>query len=108
MNLYEEDADSVLDEDDEEDLFLLYSSILLYNSMRNRHYMTRSAIIHQDYSPWAFMLRSADALSFMSCCGVDRLTFGLLLGILWPHGEMYTTGRHAALNNEGKFQLGYS
>jgi hypothetical protein len=41
-----EDAQSSEEENDEENIIINISSVLSYNSMRNKHYITRSGIVY--------------------------------------------------------------
>jgi hypothetical protein len=97
-----EDSQSSDEENDVEDIILIITSILCYNSMRTKHYITRSGIIYPLFSSWTFMYRQADDTTFLSCCGLGWPTFSIILQVLWPDGETRTIGRLPAFDNIGK------
>ena len=56
----------------------LFSAIHIFNSMRDRHYLTRSAILLPKLSPWRHLLRHGDDISFLELTGMSRPCFMLL------------------------------
>ena len=56
----------------------LFSAIHIFNSMRDRHYLTRSAILLPKLSPWRHLLCHGDDISFLELTGMSRSCFMLL------------------------------
>lgn len=52
---------------------------MTYNNMRNRHYLTRRAILAPRLSPWRKLLWHGDDMSFLELTGLDRACFNILV-----------------------------
>ena len=62
------------------EMVLLVVLLLQYhNSIRNRHYLHRSAIVQPQESPWMKLYMSADDSSFLHMTGLNRQSFAELL-----------------------------
>jgi hypothetical protein len=53
-------------------LALTLSAVKLYNSLRRRHYVTRSALLPPDRSPWTKLYEDGDDVSFLNIPGFSR------------------------------------
>jgi hypothetical protein len=61
-------------------LVLLVVSLLQYHiSIRDRHYLLRSAIVAPRESPWRKLYKKGDDSSFLHVTGLNRRAFGMLL-----------------------------
>jgi hypothetical protein len=58
---------------------LVAAAVVLYNSLRNRHRLTRSAIVDPENSPWKNLLRNVDDASFLTLTGFSKRSFKNLL-----------------------------
>ena len=62
------------------EMVLLVVLLLQYhNSIRNRHYLHRSAIVQPRESPWMKLYMSADDSSFLHMTGLNRQSFAEIL-----------------------------
>jgi hypothetical protein len=64
--------------------------ILLFhasNSVRDRTYLHRCAILAPAESPWIKLYRHGDASSFLTMTGLSRQAFSLLLNVLFPDNQ---------------------
>jgi hypothetical protein len=77
---------------DLEIVLLLLLLIKYYNSIRSRHYLTRSAISFPKYSPWRKLLVFGDDISFLEMTGLSRPCFHALEPILFPENIAQTVG----------------
>ena len=73
----------VLYDDEEEDEFvnavIIFGSVLVYNSLRSRHYLTRQGVVHPENSAWAHLYRYGDDSSFLELLtGFSRMAFACL------------------------------
>jgi hypothetical protein len=60
------------------------AAVIQYNSCRERHYLTRSAILTPDKAPWMHLYNNGDNISFLDVTGFSRSAFNNLLGIIYP------------------------
>lgn len=72
---------------------LIYASALMaliyyYNSLRNRHYLTRSAVGSPRESPWRTVYLKADENSFLDLTGFTRYAFNELLQVLFEEEQL--------------------
>jgi len=56
----------------------LFCCVYLFNNIRNRHYLTRSAILLPKFAPWRHLLKHGDSLSFLELTGMTRECFMML------------------------------
>jgi len=61
----------------------IVACILHYNSMRNRSSLHRKAVLPPSQSPWAYLYRNADNLSFLHLTGMSRQAFEKMKDILF-------------------------
>jgi hypothetical protein len=66
---------------------LLMALVYLYNTARNRHRLTRSAIVDPDNSPWSHLVQHSDDSSFLNLTGFTKCAFNKLLRILFIDGK---------------------
>jgi hypothetical protein len=62
---------------------LVAAAVVLYNSLRNRHRLTRSAIVDPENSPWKNLLRNGDDASFLTLTGFSKRSFKKIVTILF-------------------------
>ena len=79
--------------------------VLWYNSLRDRYYIRRRALVHPRFSPWARLLNFGDEGSFLTLTGFNFASFRLLVDILKPVGDVSNTGRPPALDFVGQVGL---
>lgn len=58
--------------------------IAAYKACRNRHTLTRKALVHPQLSPWSKLLRCGDDGDFIEVTGLSRTAFGILHRKLFP------------------------
>ena len=63
----------------------VFFAVVHYNSLRQRTPLTRSAILRPGQSPWNHIFENADEGSFLELTGFNRLSFGILVNILFPN-----------------------
>ena len=63
---------------------LFVGAINVYNSIRTRHRLTRSAVVEPALSPWQHLLQFGDDQSFTEMTGFDRITFHMIANTLFP------------------------
>ena len=51
------------------------SMLVYYNSIRSRHYVTRSGILPTSASPWRHLYENGDEVSFLNLTGFSREAF---------------------------------
>ena len=56
----------------------LFCCIHLFNNMRTRHRLTRSAVLLPKFAPWRHLLSNGDDSSFLELTGMTRHCFMLL------------------------------
>jgi hypothetical protein len=101
----------LFDNDDEPPLHrvLVIIPLLLYhNSLRNRHYLHRSAILEPQRSPWKKLYENGDSKSFLHMTGLTRRAFGSLLDYLFDLEEIVSRcrrGRPRSLDPDGYLGL---
>ena len=87
-------------------LLLILLIVITVNNSRNRHRLTRSALVHPTLSPWMQLLRNADDSSFLTITGFSRFAFIELERALYPLEEVVVSGikrgRPEILDNKGK------
>jgi len=97
------------DENEIMDVAVIYGSVLVYNSIRFRHYLTRQAIVHPKCSAWAHLFRFGDDNSFLELTGFSRIAFGALESDLFSvedkRKELNRVGRPALLDFAGRLGL---
>ena len=71
-------------------LFLLL--IHANNSVRNRSYLHRCAILAPAESPWTKLYRYGDASSFLTMTGMSRPAFLQLFNVLFMDGHQQRLG----------------
>ena len=78
-----------------------------FNSMRDRHKLTRSAIQPPSLAPWFRVMNWADDSSFLDITGFSRAAFMRLEGDLFPDGHVVGTkrGRPCELDERGQLGL---
>ena len=95
-------------------MVLLCVLLLIYqNSLRERTYLCRSALLHPHLSPWQHLLQNGDGSSFLHITGLTKRVFWHLHRILFPppsidpNTRMPTRrrGRPQILSSEGKLGL---
>ncbi len=89
-------------------ILAVLASILYYNSLRERHHLTRCAVLHPSMSPWLRLLNFGDDPSFLEMVGLDRYAFAQLKAVLFPAREilgLLKRGRPAYLDLDGKIGL---
>jgi hypothetical protein len=82
----------LFDDDDETPLHQVLVIILLllyHNSLRNRHYLHRSAILEPQHSPWKKLYENGDSKSFLHMTGLTRRAFGSLLDYLFDLKKLF-------------------
>jgi hypothetical protein len=103
--------DWLTDNDDEPPLHRLLIIILLlhyHNSIRNHHYLHRSANPELQRSPWKKLYKNGDMTSFLHMMGLTCCTFGLLLDYLFDLEEIasrYRCGWPCSLHSDGYLGL---
>ena len=66
---------------------LLLAIIRYYNSISDRSYLTRSAILLPHLAPWRHLMDNGDPSSFLLMTGLTREAFNILLDIIKPPGH---------------------
>ena len=61
--------------------------IVAYRACRNRHSITRKALVDPQISPWRKLLYCGDDGDFLEVTGLTRRTFGKLHEKLFPNGK---------------------
>ena len=64
-------------------VLLLVLLLQYHNSIRDRHYLHRAAIVQPRESPWRKLYEHADDSSFLHMTGLNRLAFTVLLGYVF-------------------------
>ena len=64
-------------------IVIVIAAIYYYNSLRERHYLRRAAVVKPRNSPWAHLYRNADDVSFFHIVGMSRATFENLKEVLF-------------------------
>jgi hypothetical protein len=57
-------------------------TILWYNNLRKRHYLTEPALIHPRFSPWRKLLNCGDDNAFIELTGFNHAAFRLLVSVI--------------------------
>ena len=87
-------------------IILVVASICYYNSLRGRHYLKRSAVVKHRNSPWAYLYRNADDISFFHMVGMSRATFEILMVVIFGEEESDKgRGRPPDLDRAGQLGL---
>ena len=91
-------------------ILLILFIIVTVNNARNRHRLTKSALVHHQFSPWAHLLRNADAGSFLTITGFTRAAFIELEKVVFPPENVLSLGgakrgRPETMDNQGKLGL---
>ena len=97
-----------MDEETHEDILnviCLLAIIVAYNSVRERHYLLRAAIVRPRLSPWMHLLANGDDRSFLDVTGFTKDAFYRLETAVFPAGDVPTRGRPSSLDNKGKLGL---
>lgn len=95
-----------MDNDDLLSVLLLFGAVMVYNSARNRHRLTRSAIQPPKLSPWAFLLNHGDDGSFLELTGFTRPAFMQIEVVLFSDGNAgIKRGRPSLLDDRGQLGL---
>jgi hypothetical protein len=70
------------------------SMLVYYNSIRRRHYVTRSGILPTTASPWRHLYENGDEVSFLNLTGFSREAFEEMHQYLYENvEERYGAGR---------------
>ena len=80
-------------------------SVMYYNSLRRRSFLTRTAILLPGQSPWLHIWENADDASFLELTGFDRYSFNLLVQVLFPNPHVQVMGRPRLLDEKDKLGL---
>ena len=80
---------------------LFFVFICGYVTVRNRHYVTKSAIPPPELSGWAYLYQNGDDYSFIELTGFDRATFLELHSVIFDDIP-WRTGRIPKLDTKGK------
>ena len=90
-------------------LAILVALVNYYNSLRDKHYITRSAVLEPDQSPWNKILHDGDDVSFLNLTGFTKPVFYELVHDLFPNlnnpPESRKRGRPAKLDEYAKTGL---
>jgi hypothetical protein len=86
---------------------VIVAAVVVYNGCRNRHKLTREAILMPNLSPWKQVFSFADDNSFIELTGFDRETFLRLMSTLFEEEEQDFSfgGRPEILENHAKLGL---
>ena len=80
-------------------------SVMYYNSLRRRSFLTRTAILLPGQSPWLHIWENADDASFLELTGFDRYSFNLLVQVLSPDPQVQVMRRPRLLDEKDKLGL---
>ena len=89
-------------------MVLLVLLLVVYNnSIRERTYLLRQAIVDPKISPWQHLMDNGDPSSFLLLTGLNRNAFNLLLDVLIPpdhrlHRHRRRRGRQWSISAEGQ------
>ena len=87
-------------------LCILLLCILWFNSCRESHYLTRSAVVRPAVSAWNMLLYRGDTKSFLNLTGMTREAFYKLESILFIEEAVgRKRGRPPILDNSGRLGL---
>ena len=92
-------------------MVLLVILLVVYNnSIRERSYLLRQAIVDPKKSPWQHLMDNGDPSSFLLLTGLNRHAFNLLLDVLIPPNHCLRRhhrrrGRQWSLPAEGQLGL---
>jgi len=90
-------------------VLLILLVIVTVNNARNRHRLTKSALVHPKFSPWINLLRNADDGSFLTITGFSRFAFNELEKVLFDADGMHSVGskrgRPELIDNRGKLGI---
>ena len=90
-------------------VLLILLVIVTVNNARNRHRLTKSALVHPKFSPWINLLRNADDGSFLTITGFSRFAFNELVKVLFDadgtHSVGSKRGRPELIDNIGSILL---
>ena len=65
-------------------LMLIILLVKYHNSIRDRTYLLRAAVVHPSLSPWRYLYDHGDDCSFLHLTGLTREAFIVLQSILFP------------------------
>jgi len=80
-------------------------SVMYYNSLRRRSFLTRTAILLPGQSPWLHIWENADDESFLELTDFDRHSFNFLVQILFTNPHVQVMGRPRHLDEKDKLGL---
>ena len=89
-------------------LALILALSVYSNSLRERMWLYREAVLHPSKSPWNHLFHFGDPSSFLLMTGLTREAFGMLHDILKPPGHPdlpKQAGRKWSLSSEGQLGL---
>jgi hypothetical protein len=87
-------------------LGILFSVVVFYNAQRNRHKLTRSAVVNPKYSPWQKLLMNGDDQSFLNITGFSRDAFSMLEADVFTRRVISRhAGRPSLLDRKGQLGL---
>jgi hypothetical protein len=89
-------------------VMLLILLLIYYNSLRDRHYLLRAAIVYPHEAPWRKLYEKADDSSFLHMTGLNRHAFKCLLWYLFDDDEIVSRrrrGRPRSLGADGYLGL---
>ena len=75
------------------------SMLVYYNSIRRRHYLTRTGILPTSVSPWRHLYENGDDGSFLNLTGFNRDAFEEMYEYLYEIVEDHTGAGHPRLLN---------
>jgi hypothetical protein len=82
------------------------SMVIYYNSIRSRHFLTRSGILAPGQSPWRHLYENGDDQSFLNLTGFNREAFEELHTYLYDdHVEHHGAGRPRLLSTRDELGL---
>jgi hypothetical protein len=89
-------------------IMLLILLLSYYNSLRDRHYLLRLAVVSPHEAPWRKLYEKADDLSFLHMTSLNRHAFKCLLQYLFDDDEIVShrrRGRPRSLGADGYLGL---
>jgi len=82
------------------------SMLVYYNSIRRRHYVTRSGILPTTASPWRHLYENGDEVSFLNLTGFSREAFEEMHQYLYENvEERYSASRPRLVNTHDELGL---
>ena len=88
------------------ELCLIFCLLLYYNSLRNRSFLTRSALNSPSESAWAKLYHYGDDNSFLNLTGFNRHSFNELRSAIFGHEDVPARKRGRPMLLDEPAQLG--